>query len=274
MKNIQLYFLSLFLIFSISELSAQGHYKPEEADPVPICTECAADSDGIITICWIPEMVENMQTVKAECEWLDNFFDEEGNLEGKSQCGPCQCSYIGQEDSDGDGLCDNKDDCPNDPLNQCNVSGGDGDTSSCDDPCTSQGDSEYEWIDKISMNQLEVPTGNNGGYADFKHLFIELGQGDSLSLWLFPAFLQEGCEVSMRGYVDWNGDCDFDDAGELIFDNRTSGENGADIVVPEDATPGDLTVRFMMHNGRLKSACQECIDGEVEDYTLRIFARD
>ncbi|MEE9373149.1 MAG: T9SS type A sorting domain-containing protein [Saprospiraceae bacterium] len=242
-----------------------------EGIPDPVCSECIPNHKGEITICWIPRDVSKMQSVKATCEWLTNFFNEDGSLKGKSKCGPCDCAYRGQKDSDNDGICDDKDDCPNDPNNNCKDVGG---NDECDTECQPTGDTEYEWIDKISMNQLENQTGDNGGYADFKHLVLELGQGDSLSLWVFPTLLQEGCEVSMRGYIDWNNDCDFDDAGEIIFDNRTDGENGADIAVPKDAAVGDLTVRFIVHNGRIKSACQDCIDGEVEDYTLRVFKRN
>lgn len=242
-----------------------------EGRPDPSCSDCPVDSEGLITICWINHSGTKMQGVKASCEWLGNFFHDNGTLKGKSKCGPCDCAYMGQKDSDSDGICDDKDKCPNDPENKCN------DTppvdSNCDNPCRPQGDTEYEWIQKISMNQLENESGDNGGYADFTNMVLELGQGDSLSLWVFPELLQAGCEVSISGYIDWNNDCDFDDAGELIFDNRTNGENGADIAVPKDATPGDLKVRFIVHNGRLKSSCQECIDGEVEDYTLRVFNR-
>jgi hypothetical protein len=78
----------------------------------------------------------------------------------------------------------------------------------------------------------------------------------------------------MRGYIDWNNDCVVDDISEIVYDNRSNGENGADIAVPKDAAIGDLTVRFMVHNGRLKSACQTWIDGEIKDYTLRIFKRN
>lgn len=241
----------------------------------PTCAECPTDDEGKITMCWIPTHPANFHTVKASCEWLAHFFDEKGQLKGKSVCGPCSCELIGEKDSDGDGKCDSKDGCPYDPYRTkpgpCGCE--DCPSPACDDPCQVQGDSEYEWIDKISLNALENQTGNDGGYGDYTNLILELGQGDSLSVWIFPDFLQEPCRLDVKGYIDWNGDCDFDDPGELVVDNQTSAENGADIAVPEDAKAGDLTVRLMIHNGRLKSACQECIDGEVEDYTLRVFSR-
>lgn len=247
---------------------------PDECEnrPPPMCSDCPADSQGKVTVCWIPKDRSKMKSVKGECEWLTSFFNADGTLKGDNKCGPCQCSYLGEEDRDGDGICDSKDDCPNDPQNNCNVDPGSNDD--CDTECQPQGSSEYEWIDKISMNQLENETGDDGGYADFKHLVLELGQGDSLSLWLFPGFLEDPRNLSMCGYIDWNNDCDFDDPGEVVFNNQTDGENGADIAVPKDATAGDLTVRFIVHNGRQKSPCQTCIDGEVEDYTLRIFKRE
>ena len=40
------------------------------------CNECPADSDGKITICWIPGNKDNFRTIKANCDYLKNFFDD------------------------------------------------------------------------------------------------------------------------------------------------------------------------------------------------------
>ena len=66
----------------------------------PVYSECAPDAKGNITICWIPHDPSKMRAVKESCEWLSNFFKEDGRLRGDSKCGPCLCSYKGEKDSD------------------------------------------------------------------------------------------------------------------------------------------------------------------------------
>ena len=492
----------------------------EDTQP-PTCSECEPDEQGKITICWIPTNKDNLGTIKAKCEYLKNYFDEDGKLKGKNQCGPCKCEYVGDVDTDGDGVCDRKDKCPNNPDKDkpgpcgcddedsdkdwicdkddkcighsdkmdadndgipdgcdckpndpnfpaephsdcddgdatthydfvtddgcgcvgkpipCEIKlivsdiycddngtealpdddqysfditaesvenagdqweGGfdnaylgafqipptnygdkvhlgpfpagaftsantdppvvfsngldinvnvnavgdfscsentvvkspgpcacedsdqdgvcddddictgyddnedmdeDGTPDGCDecpnnsdkteegecgcedcppDPCDlfcqPRGNAEHEWIDKISINDFENTTGPNDGYGDYRDQFVELKHGDSLSLWVFHARLENICELSVHIYIDWNGDCDFEDEDELVFWKRTLNETGTDIVVPDHAIEGDISIRFMVHYGRIRSACQDCIDGEVEDYTLRISPRD
>ena len=121
---------------------------------------------------------------------------------------------------------------------------------------------------------MENETGPDGGYADYTDMSINLGLGDSLSLWLFPGSVEEVCQHTIHIYADWNQDCDYDDEDELIVWVRTDQENGADIAIPHHARTGETTIRFMLHNGRIRNACQNTIDGEVEDYTINIFSRE
>ena len=297
-------------------------------DAPPVCKECNYNDNGTITICWIPNVKDNFRTLTGDCEYLKNFFDQDGNMMGENECGSCNCSLINDVDTDGDGICDRKDECPNNPnkdkAGSCGCDDEDSDNDGicddedicegyddnldsdndgtpdgcdecpdntektekgecgcedcpievCEDLCIPRGDSEFEWIDKISMNQLENKTGSNNGYGDFRHIVLELGRGDSLSLWVFLGYLENICELSVHIYADWNGDCDFEDEGELILWKRTLNETGIDIDIPNFAVVGDITIRFIVHYGRIRSACIDCIEGEAEDYTLRIFSRD
>ena len=184
--------------------------------------------------------------------------------------------YDDKVDSDYDGTPDGCDECPDnaDKTKKGECGCEDCPLDPCDDFCQPKGNSDHEWIDKISMNQLENATGPDGGYGDYRYIILELGHGDSLSLWVFPEHLENICELSIHIYADWNGDCDFEDEDELIFWKRTLAETGTDIAIPYHAIEGDITIRFIVHYGRILSACQECIDGEIEDYTLRIFSRN
>ena len=107
---------------------------PDGCDADPACSDCEVDDNGKVTICWIPFIEDNMKTVVAECDYLEKFFDEEGRMVGRSECGPCECSMIGDVDTDGDGVCDRKDECPANPqLSQMTECGCELVTDECDD---------------------------------------------------------------------------------------------------------------------------------------------
>jgi len=110
------------------------------------CSECEVDSNGEITICWIPTNKYNLKTIRGSCTYLHKFFDDNGNLEGKSQCGPCDCAMIGDTDTDGDGICDSNDDCPEKPnVGPCGCDDQDSDGDGiCDslDQCPDHDDNE------------------------------------------------------------------------------------------------------------------------------------
>ena len=88
---------------------------PDGCDVDPACTDCEQDENGTVTICWIPFIEDNMKTVNGDCEYLSKFFDTDGRLQGKTECGPCSCALIDDVDSDEDGVCDRKDECPENP---------------------------------------------------------------------------------------------------------------------------------------------------------------
>ena len=335
-----------------------GTQKEEETPP---CNECTPDEDGNITICRITNT--RLLTFIGKCEDFENYFDDEGNLKSsKDKCGPCSCELIGDIDSDGDGVCDSLDECPDNPLKSeagmcgcdaydsdgdwvcdeddicpggsdkidkdedgvpdfCDLcpdhddridSDGDGIPDGCDscpfsptgdsdndgicddedkcpggddnidndmngipdaceiEKCLVSGNSEFEYLQDVKINNWFNLTNDNGGYAQFSDPSLMFFHGDSLKLWMTPGYLENIAELSLAIYVDWNGDKDFNDAQEQVFHKRALRESGADIVIPAFAKPGEICIRFIVDYGRIVDPCDPCIDGEVEDYTIII----
>ncbi len=78
------------------------------------CSTCEEDEDGNISMC---RVYGNGRTsdYKANCDNLQDFFKENGDFKNKKDhCGPCDCADENDIDTDGDGICDKKDECPND----------------------------------------------------------------------------------------------------------------------------------------------------------------
>jgi len=212
-----------------------------------------SDGDGVPDFC-------------DQCEGSDDNsdWDQDGIPDG---CDSCPDSVTG--DSDGDGVCDNEDICPGGDDNMDN--NGDGIPDACEtNKCLVRGNSEFEWIQDVKINDWFNLTNDNGGYAEFTDPALMFFPGDSIKLWLTPGFVDNVAELSYAIFIDWNGDGDFDDQEERVFDIRSLRERGRDLIVPPFARPGNICARFIVNYGRIISACDPCIDGEVEDYILLI----
>ena len=76
-------------------------------------------------------------------------------------------------------------------------------------------------------------------------------------------------------WIDYNGDCDFDDAGELVYTSAGTSSTVTGLI----AIPADLqrmtTMRISMrYNSASTRPCGSFADGEVEDYTINIIPGD
>lgn len=137
--------------------------------------------------------------------------------------------------------------------------------------CTSTSNrSTYEHIAEVELGGFSHTSGASN-YSDFTNYQANLNAGQSYSLRLTPGFSGSTYEEYFKVWIDYNGDCDFDDAGELVFDagaTATSAVNGT-VAVPANL---NLTTRMrvsMKYDGA-STACENFQDGEVEDYTVII----
>ena len=76
----------------------------------------------------------------------------------------------------------------------------------------------------------------------------------------------------LNAWVDFNGNGNWDDPGEQIFDDwlLSNGENLLSFLVPEGAMLGDTYARFRLNSGGGLLYNGAAIDGEVEDYLISI----
>ena len=239
--------------------------------------EFDTDGDGIPNGCDI-------------CEGSNDLEDSDGDGVPNG-CDTCSGSDDSQ-DGDGDGVPDGCDTCQNgdDGID----TDGDGIPNACDrcegfddkidldgngipdgcEPevscCPASGNSLFEWIENVKFNDFFNETGDDGGYGDYREHKVAVTAGDSLDLWVTPGFTDDICELSVGIFIDWNGDMDFDDIGETVFQGRTLSETGTSIVVPHTSVRGNLCMRVILDYGRIYGGCDPCIDGEVEDYTLSV----
>jgi hypothetical protein len=140
--------------------------------------------------------------------------------------------------------------------------------------CTSKGNSVAdEYIKTVSFAGINNTTGANAGYGNFTSIVGNVTKGSTYALQLIPGYTGSAYPEYWRVWIDYNGDMDFDDAGELAFDAGTTSTttvNGT-ITIPSTATvSGNTRMRVSMKYNGAPTQCETFGYGEVEDYTLNI----
>jgi len=86
--------------------------------------------------------------------------------------------------------------------------------------------------------------------------------------------VKSNAPCNLSAWIDWNGDGDWDDAGEQIFADvaLASGMNNLSTLVPVDAATGTTYARFRCSTDSGLAPTGLASDGEVEDYRLMVTA--
>jgi serine protease len=141
--------------------------------------------------------------------------------------------------------------------------------------CKTGGSSISEWIDSFSIADFKFKSGKNGGYIKFDTIATVLKSGKKYQLSLKPAYSGTNFNESLRVWIDFNGDGDFEDANEKIWEvakfNATVKSDS--IVMPDNFIEGITRMRVSMkYLDALALPPQYCdfFDGEVEDYCVKL----
>jgi len=135
--------------------------------------------------------------------------------------------------------------------------------------CSSQGEnSSYEWISNVEIGSFSNSS-QGAGYSDFTNQTVELTAGSSYNITLTPGFSGSSYQEYWKIWIDFNGDKDFEDSGELVYDagSTSSSAVSGTIDIPSDAS-GSTRMRVSMKYNGEQTACESFSYGEVEDYTV------
>lgn len=272
---------------------------PNGCDTDASCSTCKPDDKGKILICRIPVLnPANLHEVYGSCDELGSYFNANGSFKNAlDYCGPCSCADAGKKDSDGDGVCDDRDECPNnakiavadacgcepkdsdgdgvcDILDECE--GNDledvnqnGIADACEN-CVISGNNSHEWIEKLRIKSKWYTKTNDKGYVDFSADPVGVYQFESPEIEIHSELTEKLCQVSIGVYVDWNQDGDYTDGGEELIYSFSNGVFNGRIILPADTKTGLYRMRVIMDYGRIEGPCDKMITGEVEDYMLNI----
>ncbi|MBI9067497.1 MAG: M4 family metallopeptidase [Salinivirgaceae bacterium] len=135
--------------------------------------------------------------------------------------------------------------------------------------CASKGsDFSYEWIAGVTVGSF-TKTSAGTAYSDYTSSVIDLTPGQSYAVSLVPGFASTTYNEYWKIWIDYNGDLDFSDAGELVFDAGSVSKvtvNG-NFTVSSSAS-GQTRMRVSMKYDGAQTECETFGYGEVEDYTV------
>ncbi len=141
--------------------------------------------------------------------------------------------------------------------------------------CKTGGSATSEWIDSFSIADFKFKSGKNGGYIKFDTLAAVLKSGKKYQFSLKPAFSGTAFNESLRVWIDFNGDGDFEDAKEMVWEvakfNTTIKSDSFFIpdIFNEGITRMRVSMKFVGAQGIPPQYC-EFFDGEVEDYCVKL----
>lgn len=137
--------------------------------------------------------------------------------------------------------------------------------------CTTQGNTSYEFINKVTFGSINNTSGDNNGYGNFTGFSTNVNAGSSYTISLTPGFYGFSYNEYWTVYIDFNQNGSFTDAGEMFKIGSSSGTKSKSIKIPTSAKNGATRMRVQMHYGSyLTNPCGNFTDGEAEDYTINI----
>jgi hypothetical protein len=141
------------------------------------------------------------------------------------------------------------------------------------DYCLVNGSTEYEFINAISINDLENTSGNDDGYGDYTGLSTSLETGAGYTLTITPGWVTDTYSENYWVLIDLNQDGTFDLSTEVVGSVTDSEETSIEIpiFIPDDALTGSTRMRVAMaFQEEQLPECDNNIEGETEDYCLEI----
>jgi hypothetical protein len=108
--------------------------------------------------------------------------------------------------------------------------------------------------------------------ANFTNISTSLVKGTAYTITINPGWSSSARSEAYRVWIDYNGDGDFVDAGEQVFNRTKTNVNvvSGTFTVPTSAISGTTRMRVSMKYNASPTSCETFASGEVEDYTINL----
>ena len=146
-------------------------------------------------------------------------------------------------------------------------------------PCTASGVCD-EYINNVNFNTINnTSTCGNNGYSDFTNTTTSLAQGNTYTLTITPAIINNTTANAytndeIAAWIDFNNDFDFNDAGEQVAYVlvATGWTNTFNVTIPLNSVTGQVRMRVRISyqpDGAI-NPCGPASYGETEDYIVNL----
>ncbi len=142
--------------------------------------------------------------------------------------------------------------------------------SYCSASATNTGD---ERIGNVKFGTINNTSTGTAGYENFTSISTNVTKGSAYTISITPVWTSTKYNEAYAVYIDYNGDGDFTDSGELVWSKSasTTAPVTGSITIPSTASTGSTRMRVMMqYNSIPSSSCGSYTYGQVEDYTVNI----
>ncbi|MBP2619167.1 reprolysin-like metallopeptidase [Chryseobacterium jejuense] len=130
-----------------------------------------------------------------------------------------------------------------------------------------------ERIGNVKFGTINNTSTGTAGYENFTSISTNVTRGTAYTLSITPVWTSTKYSEAYAVYIDYNGDGDFTDSGELVWTkagSTTSPVTGS-VTIPSTATLGSTRMRVMMKYSSIPtSSCEAYTYGQVEDYSVNI----
>ncbi|WP_313091321.1 reprolysin-like metallopeptidase [Chryseobacterium flavum] len=130
-----------------------------------------------------------------------------------------------------------------------------------------------ERIGNVKFGTINNTSTGTAGYENFTSVSTNVTRGSAYTISITPIWTSTKYSEAYAVYIDYNGDGDFTDSGELAWtkSGSTTSPVSGSITIPATATVGSTRMRVMMKYSSIPtSSCEAYTYGQVEDYTLNI----
>ncbi|SEW26366.1 Por secretion system C-terminal sorting domain-containing protein [Chryseobacterium wanjuense] len=130
-----------------------------------------------------------------------------------------------------------------------------------------------ENIGNVKFANINNSSTGIAGYENFTSIIGNVVKGTTYPLTITPNWPLIKFSEAYAVYIDFNGDGDFTDGGELAWSKAgsTTSPVTGNITIPATAVTGNVRMRVILkYNSVPTSPCGTISYGQVEDYTLKI----
>ena len=141
--------------------------------------------------------------------------------------------------------------------------------------CTASGNRSDNYITRTTLGSIDHASGHQP-YNDFTSLVTELVPGTTETLTI-SAKNDYWDSNGVGAWIDWNGDGDFGDEGEELYNHQGAGPYTTTVNVPANVAPGVVRLRIRVTYGtadKIVACGYDTFIGEVEDYSIVIPANE